>query len=106
MVTDTRQKILDYIAEHGQVRVADLGRFLAISNQALHKQLHALINSGILQKIGKPPKVFYVLSSASVIPISGKQEPALDYATVRYLEDHFMNITPDRRKLKGVEGFV
>jgi len=106
MVTDTRQKILDYITKHSQVRVADLGHFLAISNQALHKQLHTLIESGVLQKIGKPPKVFYVLSSVSFIPISGKQEPALDYATVRYLKDNFINITPDGRKLDGIEGFA
>jgi len=105
MVTDTRQKILDYIAQHGQVRVADLGRFLAISNQALHRQLHALIESGTLQKTGKPPKVFYALSSTQ--PVFGYhwQESALNQATARCLEDNFMNITPDGRKLNGVEGF-
>src|SRR3989338_10011534 len=105
MVTDTRQKILDYIAQHGQVRVADLGRFLAISNQALHRQLHTLVDSGALQKTGKPPKVFYALSSTQPVLNSLRQEPVLDQATVRYLEDNFMNITPDGRELNGVEGF-
>jgi len=106
MVTDTRQKIIDYIGKNGQVRVADLGRFLAISNQALHRQLHTLVDSGALQKTGKPPKVFYALSSTQPVLNSLRQEPVLDQATVRYLEDNFMNITPDGRELNGVEGFV
>lgn len=66
MITNTRNKIVEYIKESNQLRAHDLARLLNISGTAIHKQLKKLINEGELEKIGKPPKVYYVLASKRV----------------------------------------
>lgn len=60
MITDTRERILEYIRLHKQARAYDLVRIFGISQVAVHKQLKALLEKGEIQKVGKPPLVFYV----------------------------------------------
>ena len=62
MISNTRVKILEYINVHRQARVYDLARILNITRASVHRQLNKLINEGVLEKIGKPPKVYYVLA--------------------------------------------
>lgn len=62
MITDTRERIIEFITKNKQARVHDLALTLKIGKVALHRQLNELIVRGILQKIGKAPKVFYLLN--------------------------------------------
>lgn len=63
MITDTRNKILEYITDNKQARVYDLQRNLQISRVAIHKQLKKLLKDGLIVRIGTPPVVFYRLNS-------------------------------------------
>lgn len=67
MMTDTRNKIIKYISQKKQVRVIDLVRYFGFSAVAIHKQLRGLAKDGVVDKTGKPPKVFYVLAASKDI---------------------------------------
>lgn len=60
MITDTRNRILEYIRIHKQARAHDLVKAFGISQVAVHKQLKNLLNKDEVSKVGKPPLVFYV----------------------------------------------
>jgi predicted ArsR family transcriptional regulator len=61
MKTDTADRIVGYIAINKQARAHDLGRIFNIGQTAVHRQLNKLVAQGKVQKVGKPPLVFYVL---------------------------------------------
>ena len=101
MITNTRWKILEYIEIHHQVRVYDLARMLDITRASVHRQLKKLIDEGELEKIGKPPKVYYVLASKKII------KPALaDSALLRTINTRYLYISPTGEAKEGWEGFL
>lgn len=62
MEVKTSQKIVDYIANKGQATGNELAGYLGITTRAVRKQLNGLLEEGRLYKIGRPPKVFYLVS--------------------------------------------
>src|SRR3989338_6863356 len=67
MKGNTSQKILDFIEDKGQATGNDLTGYLSITSRAVRKQLNKLLSEGKLYKVGKPPKVFYLLSKQKSI---------------------------------------
>lgn len=102
MKNNTSQKILEYVKEKKQVTARELVNFLDISERAVFKQLKNLYNKGKVDKIGKPPKVFYFLKEKSeksqVFNISQKVK--------KIIEDNYLIITPIGEKRRGVQGFI
>lgn len=98
----TSQKILDFIENKGQATGKDLASYLDISSRAVRKQLNSLLNEGMVYKIGKPPKVFYLISKQKSITDKYDVEPALK----KIIDDNFLVITPSGEKLEGFEGFI
>ncbi len=103
MLTDTRDKILNYIGYHGQARAHDLVRLLGISNVAVHKQLKRLLDDGLIKREGKPPIVFYTFPAKEKFR-SIDTEKLLEH-TQRIISENFLSITPNGRLLYGIEGF-
>src|SRR3989339_581301 len=66
----TSEKIIKYIKAKGQATGSELADYLDISDRGVRKQLAVLLEKGILKKIGKPPKVFYL--------IKNKQEKSIE----------------------------
>lgn len=103
MRTNTKDKIIEYIAIHGQARVKELSESLNIYKTAIHRHLNQLVDSGQIVRVGKPPLVFYRLSTNTL-------EQAVSFNTSvkikRIIEDNFLSITPDGKLLYGVEGLV
>ena len=58
-------KIIEYIKKNGQASGNELANFLDLSDRAVRKQLASMLTKGILIKVGKPPKVFYLLKDKS-----------------------------------------
>ena len=58
MITNTAQKIQEYIRVNKQVTSKQLAEYLGISRQALFKHLPKLLEEGKIGKIGKPPVVY------------------------------------------------
>lgn len=104
MITDTRNKILEYITDNKQARVYDLQRNLQISRVAIHKQLKKLLKDGLIVRIGTPPVVFYTPNRSNQIQaIKVSQLP--EYVN-QVIEANFLHITPDGKLLYGMEGFI
>lgn len=68
MITKTKEYIIGYIKINKQARVSELVRVLKLSPVAIHKQLKKLLQTGVLQKIGTAPHVFYVLEEKKKNP--------------------------------------
>lgn len=102
MITDTNKKILDYIKKRGQASGVELSEYLAITDRAVRKQLNKLIESGLLIKIGKPPKVYYLIADK----IEEKEELVVEDNIKNIIHDNYLIITPAGEKIEGWDGFV
>jgi len=103
MLQKTSEKIIEYIEEKGQATASELVDFLAISERAVFRQLANLMAEEKLTKIGKPPKVFYLIKEESAV----KGDAVIfSEATRKIIEENFLTITPSGEKKAGVAGFI
>lgn len=102
MRTDTGNKIAEYIKNKGQTSANELADFLNISRQALYKQLKKLQDRKLIYKIGRPPKVFYLLKERTGEP----EKVEIDKKFKNIIENSFLIITPAGEKKAGSDGFA
>lgn len=102
MEPNTEDKIIAYIKSRGQVTANDLTEHLEISRQAVHRQISRLQEEGLIYKIGRPPKVFYLLAEDEV----KKEDNTVDEKTKKVIDKNFLNITASGERQEGFEGFV
>ncbi|MCX6761572.1 MAG: hypothetical protein NTY33_01880 [Candidatus Moranbacteria bacterium] len=103
MLQKTSEKIIKYIEERGQATANELVDFLAISERAVFRQLANLIAEEKLTKIGRPPKVFYLIKEES----AAKGDTIIfSESTKKIIEENFLTITPSGEKMMGVAGFI
>lgn len=98
----TPEKIVAYIQQKGHTTGADIAEYLGISRQALFKHLPKLLAAGIITKIGKPPRVFYLISEFS--PVAG-DITIPDYLKEQ-IEERFLVITPAGERKEGLDAFI
>lgn len=103
METGTLQKILNFIKQRGEVTAKEMVDEIGITRQALFRHhLSKLLEAGVIEKRGRPPKVFYSLKE--------KQEPKESYSVSREyvgrIEDNFLIITSAGEEKRGIEGFI
>jgi biotin operon repressor len=98
MITDTRDRIVEYIRYHGQARAQDLYETFGISRVAIHKQLKKLLEEGILVRVGNPPVVFYQFPPEAALtqPSETRQLPTY---LQQVIDANFLSITPDGKLL-------
>ncbi len=101
MTTDTRERIVEFIRLNGRARVNDLVEYLGLGNVAIHRQLKRLIESGVLAKTGRPPKVFYLL-----IETADRQEFTKSGETEKLVEKNYLYVTPAGEMLSGIRGLA
>lgn len=100
---NTSGKILDFISKNGQASGKQLSDYLGgITPRAVRKQLKNLFDKGILRKIGRPPKVYYLLQTSKQI-LSGK---SVDIKTKRIIDEKYLFISPSGESKYGWEGFL
>lgn len=105
MRTDTADKIVDYIATNKQARAHDIGRIFNIGQTAVHRQLNKLVGQKKIQKVGKPPLVFYVLTpQAQAVSLTGKAS-IISKSTAEYVNKNYLYISPQGEMLNGMDGF-
>jgi len=101
MKTDTSKKILEYIKNKGQATGSELSEIIDISGRAIRKQLSKLLESGEITKIGKPPKVYYLINKVKREEI----HEAVDNEVKKKIDERFLIITPAGERKEGWEGF-
>ena len=102
MEINTRDKILQLINSQGKVATKEIVDYLALSRQAVAKQLSKLLEENKIYRIGKPPKVFYAISRQEAEPKEYEVDPKIR----RIIENNFLAITPAGEIKKGWDGFV
>ena len=94
----TIQNIQEIIQKEGQATAKSLREQLGVSQVLVHRHLKRLCTEGIIQKVGSPPKVFY-------IPVSQQKNNASQANTSKIIEKNWLEILPNGRFLYGFEGF-
>ncbi len=98
----TSEKILDIISKKGRISANELSEILEISPRAIFKQLARLILDNKIDKIGRPPKVFYFIKKEKI----AEDKINLDNKTKKIIEENYLIITPSGKRKSGIEGFV
>lgn len=102
MEKNTSKRILEYIKNKNQATGSELSDVFGISDRAVRKQLSKLLVSKLIYKIGKPPKVYYLIA---------KVETKIDKIIIadklkKNIEQNFLIITPSGEKKEGFAGFI
>ena len=102
MEIKTSEKILKYIHDRGQASGNELSHFLGLTDRAVRKQLNTLLEKGDIVKIGRSPKVYYIL------PTDKKNETkySLPKGSMEIINKNFLVISPSGEKIEGFPGFV
>lgn len=103
MSPTTTHRILTYIEKNRQASGKELVDHLGdIGARAVRKQLRSLLEKGKLQKIGRPPKVYYLLSRPPNDVLVG----AVDTAVKSVIDERYIFISPTGQLLSGWAGFI
>ena len=97
----TSEKIIQYIKNNGHASGRELADYLELSDRAVRKQLSAFLEKDILSKVGKPPKVFYLLKKVSSITSSEE----VDSEIIKKIDEKYFLITADGKRMEGFSGF-
>ena len=95
MQEKTNSKIISYIKKNGQVTGSELTNFLNISDRAVRKQLRKMLDNDVLAKLGKPPKVFYMLKNEHI-----EQKVNLDKRIADLIKDNYLKLWKNWKKEK------
>jgi len=99
----TSEKILKYITQNTQASGKEIAEYLGnISSRAVRKQLKNLLDKGLVVKIGRPPKVFYLMSENKEF----RNVWIADEEIRRIINDKYLFISPSGEAKYGWEGFV
>ncbi len=98
----TSEKIIGYLRSKRQATPADLSTYLNINRQATHRQISKLLQAGVIYKIGRPPKVFYLIKD----PQKKKLGNMVSEGLKKLIDENYLIITPAGKREEGFQGFV
>jgi DNA-binding transcriptional ArsR family regulator len=99
----TSQKILEYISKNRQASGKELSDYLIeITPRAVRKQLKSLLDKGLVRKIGRPPKVYYLLSTGKGLLNVGKVDKRIQH----FINERYLFISPTGESVSGWQGFL
>ncbi|MEI7579020.1 MAG: hypothetical protein WCJ58_03170 [bacterium] len=87
------KQIFDVIVEKKQVSAKSIREILKISEPSLFKHLKNLLSEKRISKIGKPPKVFYMVTVPST-ETSKIKLPKFENKITKYIDQNYLIITP------------
>lgn len=100
------KKIVEYLSSN-QATVSDITEYIGISRQAIHRILNNLVAEGAVTKSGRPPTVYYSVSSdLATITSIPSTDIIVDGVIKEVIEDNYMYVTAFGQKLVGWEGFT
>jgi DNA-binding MarR family transcriptional regulator len=95
-------QIVAYLKIHFEASPRELGAHINVSRQMLHRILAKMVESKMVEKLGRAPKVFYRFSE-----IEKQQKPKedLDQKSEQFINEHFNLFTEIGNELNGVVAF-
>jgi len=99
----TSEKIINYISKNRQASGRELSEYLSgITSRAIRKQLKNLLDKGLVRKIGRPPKVYYLLKTSGGELNFGK----IDKQMRNFINEKYLFISPAGESMLGWQGFL
>lgn len=99
----TSEKIIEYITRNRQASGRELSSYLPeITPRAIRKQLKTLFDKGILRKIGRPPRVYYLLAENK----NSFEVKNIDKQIRSIIDKRYLYISPSGKSFTGWEGFI
>lgn len=98
----TSQKIVNFIQDNKQATGNELARYLEMTDRAVRKQLKNLLEQKIVTKIGRPPKVFYLIKEKNLKSETVEINPEIK----KIINERFLFVSPTGERKEGFEGFV
>jgi DNA-binding transcriptional ArsR family regulator len=102
MRTQTKERIVDFVAKYGQVTAKSIVEHVGLTPPAVFRHLSKLLSDGIIKKQGTPPKVFYSVNRPSPVQKSYDFAPDAE----RLIKERFLKITPDGILQTGTQAFI
>jgi hypothetical protein len=102
MTSNLRQKIYDFIKKNHQATIKEMVDFFDVPKQTLYWHIPKMLEHGEIKKIGKAPKVFYIINDTNQREIS----PNIKENDKNIINDNYLIITSSGEKLSGMEGFA
>ena len=96
--TDTKERIINYIQNNGEVTPHELNMHLNISAQAMYRHLKQLIQSGCIIKVGASPRVFYKILDEK----ENKEDSLVSEEDEIFLDKYFYYVSPIGKGYEGV----
>jgi hypothetical protein len=93
-------QIIKYLNEKSEASVNEMQDQVLVSRQMLHRVLNRMLEDGLLQKLGKPPRVYYRLNK--VLQKKESKEFTLNEDELIFLAEHFLLITETGNRLEGI----
>ena len=93
-------QIVDYLKAHSEGSASEMLEQIGVSRQMLHRVLSRMFEQGYLQKLGRPPKVFYRINET---PVEKAAMISLTTDEINFLNEHFLVITETGKRLEGAE---
>ncbi len=98
---NTKEKIFSYIKKEQRVTANKIVDQFALSRWAIYKHLNNLLKDDKITKVGKPPKVFYLIKG-----IKKDRDFTINKKNKKIIEENYLIITPNGERKNGLEGFV
>jgi len=97
----SEQQIIHYLKSHQKAKVNELWRELGFSRQLVQRKLKEMVLSGIVEKSGKPPLVFYYLKAIE----QKKEFPNVSLDLVDFINKFYLYVSPLGELVYGFNGF-
>ena len=101
MITDTAERILAYIKQKNEATPKEIVQFIGFGAPAVFRQIKKLLEKGLIKKVGKAPRVFYVQAEPEHLP-----PIKLSKETDKIVNSEYAIFTPLGKMLCGTEGFA
>jgi DNA-binding transcriptional ArsR family regulator len=103
----THTALINCLAQSGRpMSVVELISAGGMSRVSVQKELKKLVVEGRVERRGEPPRVYYSLAAAHVLPSTNTSVLGITGEAANYLATHFTTITPSGTELSGVSGFA
>lgn len=96
----TKDRILELLRSHGSLSASELANNLELSRQMIHAALRELTDSGLVQRVGRPPKTVYQLKTGSALT-----KTELPSEKEKFLQENFILISETGEIKEGADGF-
>ncbi len=93
-------QIIRYLNIVQEAPVSELQEHISVSRQMLHRVLNRMLEEGLVQKLGRAPRVFYRLNKDA--PVRKSKEFTLNDDELNFLTEHFLLITETGTRLEGI----